>query len=381
MFNAENKSSGYWPSPDQQNLLEACLLEADAAREAWEKWKHADIDNLDQGSFRLLPLLSKKLNELQIDDPCLAKLKGVHRHFWVRNQVLFHHMTRLLQIFAADGIRTLVLKGAPLSLLYYGDLGLRPMSDFDILISPGDRDKALRLLRENRWQPIYFPSFDDLSDSYLSFATSHGFRDSDQREIDVHWHLFPTCASQHCDQGLWDRAEPFTYNNLRTLTLSPADHLLHICGHGAAWNEIPPIRWVADAVTIIRATGERLDWDLLVRESQSRALGLALRDALTYLHESFAISVPADCLQKLRSLPHDNIEKFMLRAQNAPLSKRGLGMEFRLLYQTYRHWISRENVPGGFATFLKVMQHTAKKTSLYEMYGYAIRQGFKRFSN
>jgi len=373
-----NRPAGFWPDPDQQNLLDACLLEGDPALAAWRRWEHADIDNLDQGSFRLLPLLSRNLESLGVDAPCLPKLRGVRRHFWVRNQLLFHHMGLLLQQFKAVGIRTLVLKGAPLSLAYYPNPGLRPMSDFDILIHPGDRDSALDLLAPGKWKPIYFPAFADLSRSYLSFATSHGFRDDEQREIDLHWYLFPTCADPDCDRHFWERAEPFALGEVSALTLAPGDHLLHICTHGAAWNEIPPIRWVADAVTVLRRAGDRIDWEALVEESERHRCGLLLHETLSYLKTRYNVSIPDRALELLRNASADRRQQFLLRAQSTPLSARGFAMEFRLLRHAQTDWVGREKVSGGVNTFLKVMQHTAKKSSIPQMLGYATKQAGKR---
>lgn len=378
MENLPNRHTGFWPTPDQQDLLDACLLDGDRARSAWHRWEHADIDNLDQGSFRLLPLLSRNLEKLGIDAPCLPKLRGVRRHFWVRNQVLFHHMGLLLKKFEAAGIRTLVLKGTPLSLLYYLNPGLRPMSDFDILIQPADRDSALALLAREQWKPIYFPEFADLSPSYLSFATSHGFRDNEQRELDLHWYLFPNSADQECDRYLWERAEPFALGDMSALTLAPTDHLLHICTHGAAWNEIPPIRWVADAVTVLRRAGDRVDWEALVEESERHRCGLLLHETLSYLKTRYAVSIPDQALEQLRNTSDNRHQQFLLRAQSTPLSARSFALEVRLLRQAQTNWVRREQVPGGITTFLKVMQHTAKQTSLAKMFGHAAKQASKR---
>ena len=47
------------PTHEQELLLKAALLTGEACRKAWKAWKsRIDIENLDYGSSRLLPLAS-----------------------------------------------------------------------------------------------------------------------------------------------------------------------------------------------------------------------------------------------------------------------------------------------------------------------------------
>ncbi len=61
---------GWYPTRQQELLLRAALLDGDSARESWKEWRSAiDIDLIDLGSQRLLPLLYRNLNRLEIEDP------------------------------------------------------------------------------------------------------------------------------------------------------------------------------------------------------------------------------------------------------------------------------------------------------------------------
>src|SRR5262245_47798267 len=82
-----------WPTPHQELLLGAALLNGDEALEAWEEWKvGVDVDTLDWGSQRLLPRLYKNLHLHGIDEPLVAKFKGYHRRTWCENQLRFHRL-------------------------------------------------------------------------------------------------------------------------------------------------------------------------------------------------------------------------------------------------------------------------------------------------
>jgi len=372
---------GFWPTETQELLLKAALLTDDQGRRAWQAWqKAADIEALDTGSFRLLPLLYSNLLKLGVKDPVMPRLKGVYRHFWFRNQLLFHHMAKLLTTFEHAGIPTLILKGAPYSQLYYRDPAARPMGDFDLLIRPQDRDRALAILQSGKWQPIYYDSFAGLTPGYLSYATSHGFRDPDRRELDLHWHLFSFCAAPDCDRGFWERSIPITVGAVTTRTLSAGDHLLHACVHGAAWDEIPPIRWVADAVLILRNAREEIDWPTLLAEAQHHQVTVPLRETCHYLRSRFDAPIPDHVLTALREQTVSRAEEQEFTARTRPLSARGLLLELWLLSRQATRWRRRAGVSRGPLTFLRTMQYTAKRATLTELPLYAVRRGGERLA-
>jgi len=79
-----------WPTREQELLLRAALLQGNDAINAWHEWKSSvDIEQLDQGSYRLLPLLYRSLHIDGVEDPLMNKLKGVYRMTWYKNQPFY----------------------------------------------------------------------------------------------------------------------------------------------------------------------------------------------------------------------------------------------------------------------------------------------------
>lgn len=112
-------AGGCWSRPDQMLLLRAALLDGEAALEAWRRWREgADLDGVDPGSFRLLPVLWHDLSRLGVDDPILERCRGIFRHAWSKNHLLLHRVRPVLAALEDSGIRALVLKagtmGAPI---------------------------------------------------------------------------------------------------------------------------------------------------------------------------------------------------------------------------------------------------------------------------
>ncbi len=144
---------GCWPTIDQERLLRAATFDRTEALDAWRRWlASVDVENVDAGSFRLLPLLYRNLSRYQVNDPLMAQLKGVHRQSWYRNQLLFRRTAAILRALNDDGIATLILKGIPLSLLYYKDDAVRPMADADILVRVAAGPRVVELLQQHGWR-------------------------------------------------------------------------------------------------------------------------------------------------------------------------------------------------------------------------------------
>jgi hypothetical protein len=84
-----------------------------------------------------------------------------------------------------------------------------------------------------------------------------------------------------------------------TRTLVPADMLLHTIAHGARSNAVSPIRWVADAVHILRYTA--IDWEKFVRRTQDLELDLVAWRTLDYLARHFDASIQTPVIEALEN--------------------------------------------------------------------------------
>jgi hypothetical protein len=110
--------------------LRAALRPGDEGVAAWATLRDVlDLDDIwDPDIHRLLPLVYVNLRDAGVDDPDLPRLKGLYRRTWYLNQLKLAEARPWLELLQGEGIDTLLLKGVPLGLEYYGDLGQRPIS-------------------------------------------------------------------------------------------------------------------------------------------------------------------------------------------------------------------------------------------------------------
>lgn len=364
-----------WPTGEQELLLRASLLQGYEAVDAWHQWRAgADIDRLDPGSFRLLPLLYRNLHTHQVEDPWMGKIKGIYRATWYRNQMRFRTAADLLRALHDAGIQTMILKGAALALLYYKDLGLRPMDDWDALVPTQWAPRAIDLLIELGWTPVQRRR-EAFTEAYFSVLHAHLFRDSTGHSLDLHWHALADGCHANADDDFWQGAVPAKIHDVPTCALNPADELFHTCVHGARWTHVPPFRWLADAMVIIQAAHPEIDWERLAAQARERRLVLPVRDTLEYLRDRLDAPIPQAVLESLRQSPVSRAEQAEYR-----LITRAQGVLGQLPAKWFRYrrslWAAGHDVsPIRLAGFLRYLQLFWGLDHLWQLPLLAVRRG------
>lgn len=304
-------SLGNRPTDEQLLVLHAALDEREAARSAWERWRAAvEFDDVDHGSTRLLPLVYRNLGPDSFDAEVGGRLKGLYRRSWSQNQLLFKRAAGAIAALEGAGIETLVTKGASLAALSYGDVGVRPMDDADVLVPIAKTTEAIEVLTGAGWSADH----DDPA-AWTQVHHSLGFAGPGGGNMDLHWFALWQPAR---DDALWEASVPMELAGVATRAPSPADQLLLACVHGTPWSPLPPFRWIADAVTVIRSAGEELDWDRLAAEAERRQLTIATAAALAYLRDEFAAPVPPVVLERIAAAPASRHERAAFEAACRP---------------------------------------------------------------
>jgi putative nucleotidyltransferase-like protein len=305
----------YWPTDEQELFLRAALGEASEALQAWRAIRdRLDLDRVDIGSRRLLPLLAANLRRHGVDDSELGGCLQLYRETRSQNHALFDAVAAVVRTLTAEGIETMVLKGWALAELSYKDIGLRPMSDVDLLVRRTEARRASQILRQLGWSPE-----DDVTPSFA--RTRHGvtFKNRPGQQCDLHWWIFEEYCPASLDEEVWASSVAVDLQSASTRVLAPADQLLHVCIHGAKWARTPGIRWIADAVLVLRAGP--LDWHRLISQAERRGFVLRMRQSLRYLRALTDVPMPPEAWSRLASRPVAPFERFehWVRSREHPL--------------------------------------------------------------
>jgi len=332
-----SRASAAWlPTPRQLLLLRACLWKGETALAAWAEWRDGepDLAKVEDGSMRLLPLAYLNLGPQLAGGPDASLLKDVYRVNWATTQIVLNTGRRAIDALRAIGIEVLLLKGAALIEAVYGDPGARPIGDVDIAVRPARIGDAVLTLRAAGFTPA-----EDEPERLLATRHSLAFRDRHGREVDLHRGML---WRPGLDEEFWRHSEAREAPGARIL--DRADQLLHVCAHGAAWNQVHPVRWAADAFKILDApetleaatdpdyrvlglAESGVDWDRLIAMAKLGRLSLPLGEALAYLAAELGAPVPANVIDEIRAIPVSGSERRAHEAiAQAPSSRRSTAM-------------------------------------------------------
>ena len=356
---------GCLPTREQELLLRAALLPGGDCSEAFSEWKTlANLDHVDPGSYRLFPLLYKNLVANGIDDPYMNIFKWVYDVTLENNGRRFAALSRLLVKLDEHGMEAALLKGTALAVEYYGDYGLRPMLDADLLVPTRRAREAVEILTGLGWSSSITPlkGFSDMdalsrlgwepemrklseySDEYFTVRHGQDLVNQDEFTIDLHWHVLHGYNPPDADAPFWEAARRVTVEGAPALVLDPADQLLQVCAHGMRWDPTPPVRWVADAAVILRKEGEGLDWGRLVAAARRHGVVLPVREALRYLASYPGMGVSEDALRELDAIPTGRAERFEYGVRTSPPGIKDGIVELGFLWSSY----GKGNIDSGF---------------------------------
>jgi len=374
-----NQAAGCLPTPAQKLLLRAALSEGPEAVAAWEQWeREVGLDHPDGGSFRLLPLVYGNLSAQGYQGAQSSTLKGVHRQAWSRNQVLFHQVRPLLEEFHAAGTPILLLKGAALAFQVYPDAGCRPMRDVDVLV-PASRARELwEKLESAGWRALYWRPR-SLGESFFRFRHAMDFEAPEGGRIDLHWHALSLCCHSRADEMFWQDPLPLEFQGLPLQTCGPAAHLLNLCAHGIVWSETPPVRWIADAVLLLRRF-PGLDWDRLVRAASSLDIVPYLHRALAFLRSNLGAPIPAEVLSRLEGAAVSAAAAAEFARDSDPFAVRTAWQDLLSFYARWRRSLGGASPILNLAGFVRYLEHAFELDRAWALGRHLVRSAFRRLA-
>jgi hypothetical protein len=299
-----------WPNRAQKQLLRAALLGGNAGLEAWKQWrKENKIESIDTASFFILPQVYLNLKRFRAEVAELDRLKGVYRWTWSQNQLTLAGLVEVLRLLNANQISTVVLKGIPLALNYYRDLGARMMKDADLLVDVQDVARVIAILKDTPWRHEKLCPPDHL----MPFFEALHFLHPKWNLVDIHWRPFCLDTPSDAEHKLREHAQHDSIGGVSVRVTSVTDLLLLICFHARRSDIHSACRWIVDSFVLMRESKDPIDWGRLLELSQQLGIMLPVRDALSYLHSEFDAPIPIATLDRAWKMSVQPIEKHRYR--------------------------------------------------------------------
>jgi hypothetical protein len=347
------------PSQEQQLLLQAALLQGEAAINSWQKWKTlVNIDDVDQESYRLLPLLYRNLSAHNLTDPYIGRLKGVYRRTWVENQVWFQKIRSILGSFQETNIKIIMLKDPALNLHYYQDYGLRYINHLDFLINSKDVLIAIKLLQKLGWI-----AKEKIPNPTVTFSHYIGFENESKQYLSLRWHLFADGFNQNLETEFWQSAILTQVSDFPVYLLSATDQLFYTCVFGGLTNSISPISRLADAAIAIQSYPSEINKNQLVTLAEKYRFILLLKMRMIQLQEILNPPISSAILPELENLSISKFEdqeyQLIIHEKNTALNR------LKIRYFQYSRIVNTDNF--NLLNFFSYLQYIWGLENLWQV--------------
>jgi hypothetical protein len=246
-----------------------------------------------------------------------------------RNMILMKDIERVLSSLEDKGVRTIVLKGPALLERVYPDIGVRPITDIDLLFYNGN-EEAGRILKGLGYRLISTcPMIYDNGRTVIDIHT----------EIDSFTRLGPIPYAPQLDTTkLWKDSSPWGdgFNSVRIL--SPEDAILTLSIH-LMKHSFLRLLWLIDIIEVIKRNPE-IDWNKIGDEARETGFERLLFYVLSYVKEITDI-VPGKFLSEIRPEKLGLVEQGILDRILKNRRKEGYGdiLYFYTIKGTFRKFL------------------------------------------
>lgn len=272
-------------------------------------WNYIMKCSGEKGTSPLFYWNLKKVSDAKnVPIEVMKSLENTYYNNLARNMLLFNELGKILKVFKKAGIETVVLKGAFLAEEIYKNIGLRPMSDIDLLIKEVNLQKAKKELAKLKYFeiPVIFPT--KFHEKYhMGWHEEQQFVNQDSKiTIEIHWDIQPFNSPYKVDiNKFWSNTRTVKIAGADVLTFAPEDVLQHLCLHmdkHINFNGAPPtkpLRDFCDIAEVIRYCNETINWNSLLQSSKSFKTEEPIYQGLYIAKEYFGAFVPENVLREL----------------------------------------------------------------------------------
>jgi len=243
-------------------------------------WERLFERAAEEGMSGLLAAQLQRLALLYQYDFPLDRFAQAHHHLFARNGAFFAELTALHKELQQHGLQIVLLKGGALiETVYQGHLGLRPLSDLDLLI----KDTDLPCIKDILWRWGFRPP------SPASNFWTHG-----PTAFDLHTDLLGATrirrralAFQFDTAALWREATRLEAHDPTLLLLSPPHQFLHLAVH-ALKHSFSRLIWLVD----LGLVWQQLRWEDLLLQAIASGTLRPLLYVLLSLQRLMGVEVP-----------------------------------------------------------------------------------------
>ena len=302
----------------------------------------SDWENVIKASIThgVTPLLYQRLEVGMpakiVDGKVLDRFHKIYLKNAAMNMRRYNELSKVLRMLQDDGISVIVLKGAHLAEIVYGNIALRPMSDMDLMVKRADLPEVAE-----KFLKMGYRSNKRLRNEGLSSALQKpSFTDFHNNNFDIHWTIDNGAFKIDVD-SLWEQAQSVTVAGVKARALSPEDLLLYIAVHASFHHTFDyRLRSLCDISQTIWHYRDEMDWEQVLLRARQWGADRCLYLMLYLADELLETPVPDSVMDALKPQNFDGsmaaLAKRMMFDDQATSSQLSLIFSRLLRYSRFR---------------------------------------------
>lgn len=253
--------------------------------------------------------LLKSNSAERIPEQVARNLKQAYHLTAYRNTILASEHDYIIKNFNAENVPVISLKGIDFLESLYGNAGLRPLSDIDLLVRKSHLQHAERIMAASGYT---------LKKEHAGHRAEHFhsvFRRTRKHAticVELHWDVdLPGSPFAISAEELCLRALPSPVGSARRYRLAHEDCVLFNCFHvvrDVKWSNLDnfPLKNFCDLAEYIKKHGDRIDWHVLTQRASAYKITRPVFLVLLLLQELFPIDLPVCPQDILRTTGFDS---------------------------------------------------------------------------
>jgi len=265
-------------SPENLFTVTCCCVHPDAGRIAeinsmlseklnWDSiLKLASLHGL---SGLIYNCIKQCQNKKLVPHDILEEFKNKYRKTAYKNLIFINEYNNITADFNSKNIKILPLKGIAFLKELYHNIGLRSLSDIDILVKKKDLNLAEKTLQEMGYTKKKYPARKIKRHFHSIFWRKKG---SFTVSVELHWDIdFSDSPFRININDLWSRAEPAADGNIVFYRFSLEDRLIFNSFHIMRANsfcDIMMLKNFCDLSEIISMHSDKINWEAIKERSE-----------------------------------------------------------------------------------------------------------------
>jgi hypothetical protein len=240
-----------------------------------------------------------------------------------RNLLLIGELRKVLATLQEAGIPCIVLKGIALAEHVYPSIGMRGMSDVDILVK---KDDLFRV--DDYLSSLGYISRDSTVakaiHNPIGYLASLEYRKDAKSPLNlhVHWHTVNTSvpATMFVERidinRLWENSAMIAVADSHALMLRPEHMIIYLCEHALrVGHSFDRLILICDIFFSIKAFENIIDWNFVSEESRRFGLSRFVYYGLSIVKHYTSLGIPDECFTQLKPSDISWGEKYFLSLQ------------------------------------------------------------------